>query len=106
MDLEWHEEKLTEEQARGHCSFDGRDLLVELEELRGHMAGVESERVAEAVQLSRSVMKISDALVDLGVFAIWYIPAHSESAQDVLTTTSLILEHPREEHAYDTGPWV
>jgi hypothetical protein len=79
MDLEWRE-KLTEEQARGHCSFDGRDLSVELEELRGHMAGVESERIAEAVQLSQLVMEISDALVDLGVFAIRYIPAHPESA--------------------------
>jgi hypothetical protein len=74
-DLEWREEKLAEEQAWGLHSFDGRDLSVELEELRECMAGVENECTAEAVQLSRSVMEISDALVDLGVFPIQDIPA-------------------------------
>jgi hypothetical protein len=105
-DLEWREEKLTEEQARGHYSFDGRDLLVQLEELRGHMARVETELIAVAMQLSWLVMEIFDALVDLCMFAIRHIPAHPESAQDVLTAASLILEHPWEEHAYDAGPWV
>jgi hypothetical protein len=32
---------LAEEQARGLYSFDGRDLLAELEELHGNMDGVE-----------------------------------------------------------------
>jgi hypothetical protein len=70
MDLERREEKLTEEQALGLYSFDGRDLSVELEELHGHMAGVESECAIEAVQLSWPIIEISDALVDLGTFPI------------------------------------
>jgi hypothetical protein len=84
---------LAEEQARGLYSFDGRDLSVELEELHGHVARLESERAAEAVQLSQSIMEISDALVNLGMFPIRDIPADLKSAQDVLTTASLILEH-------------
>jgi hypothetical protein len=79
-DLEWREEKLAEEQAWGLHSFDGRDLSVELEELCECMAGVENECAAEAVQLSQSVMEISDALVDLGVFPIQDIPAQPRSA--------------------------
>jgi hypothetical protein len=74
-DLEWREEKLAEEHAWGLHSFDGRDLSVELEELRECMAGVENECAIEVVQLSRSVIEISDALVDLGVFPIQDIPA-------------------------------
>jgi hypothetical protein len=61
---------LAEEQARGLYSFDGRDLLAELEELCGHVAGIESKRAAEAVQLSRSIMEISNALFNLGSFPI------------------------------------
>jgi hypothetical protein len=61
---------LVEGQAWGLYSFDGRDLLVELEELHKRMAGVENERAIKVVHLSRSVMEISDALVDLGVFPI------------------------------------
>jgi hypothetical protein len=92
-DVEWREEKLAKEQAWGLYSFDGRDLSVELEELRKCVAGVENERAAEAVQLSRSVMEISDALVDRGVFPIRDIPAQPRSAQDVLMVASLVLEH-------------
>jgi hypothetical protein len=71
-DLERWEEKLTKEQARGLYSFDGRDLSAELEELRGHGVGVgvECECAAEVVQLSWSVMEISDALVNLGMLPI------------------------------------
>jgi hypothetical protein len=43
------------------------------------VAGVEDKRAAEAVQLSWSVMEISDALVDRGVFPIRDIPTQSES---------------------------
>jgi hypothetical protein len=106
MNLERWEEKLVEEQARGLYSFDGRDILTELEELHGRVAGVESKHVVKVMQLSRSVMEISNALVDLGVFPIWDILAHPESAQDVLTVASLILEHLWEEHASDAGLWV
>jgi hypothetical protein len=79
---------------------------VKLEELRESVAGVESERVAEVMQLSWSVMEISDALVDLGMFPIRDIPVQPRSAQDVLTTASLVLERLREEHASCAGPWV
>jgi hypothetical protein len=50
IDLEWQEEKLVEEQAWSLYSFDGRDLLAEQEEFCKRVAGVESERPAEAVQ--------------------------------------------------------
>jgi hypothetical protein len=93
VDLEWWEEKLATEQAQGLYPFDGRDILVELEELREHMARVENEHDVEAVQLSRLVMEISDALVGLGLSPIWGIPAHPTSAQDVLTMANLIMEH-------------
>jgi hypothetical protein len=94
---------LAEKQAQGLYSFNRRDLSVELEELHERMAEVESERTIEAVQLSRLVMEISDASVDLGIFPIWDIPVHPKSAQDVLTTASLVLERQHEEHA---SPWV
>jgi hypothetical protein len=74
MGLERREEKIEEEQAHGLHSVDGRDLLMELEGLRKLMVGVESECIAEAVTLSRSIMEISDAPVDLGVFPIRDIP--------------------------------
>jgi hypothetical protein len=97
---------LVEEKARGLYSSDGRDLSTELEELHGRMAGVESKCAAEAMQLAQSVMEISDALVDLGAFPIWDIPAHPESAQDVLMVVSLILERLWEEHASSADLWV
>jgi hypothetical protein len=105
-DRERQEEKLAEEQARGLYSFDRRDLSVELEELHERVAGVENECVTEAVQLSRSVMEISDALVDLGMFPIQSIPMQPRSAQDVLTVASHVLECLQEEHASGACPWV
>jgi hypothetical protein len=102
----WWEVKLVEEQAQCLYSFDGRDLPVKLEEICDYVAGVESECATENVQLSCSVMEISDALVDLGVFPIWDIPERPKSAQDVLTVADLILERPREEHATNAGSWV
>jgi hypothetical protein len=98
-DLERWEEKLAEEQARGLYSFDRRDQLVGLEELREYVARVENECTAEDVQLSWSVMEISDALVEQGVFPIQDIPMKPRSAQDVLTGASLVLERLQEEHA-------
>jgi hypothetical protein len=68
------------------------------------MVGVESKCTAEAVQLSPSVMEISNALVDPGVFPIRDIPVHPESSQDVLTVASFILESLREEHASNASP--
>jgi hypothetical protein len=74
----------------GLYSFDGRDLPVELEEVREHVL---------VVQPSWSVMEISNALIDLGMFPIQDIPVHPKSAQDVLTVASLVLERLQEEHA-------
>jgi hypothetical protein len=68
------------------------------------VARIESKRAAEAVQLSRLIMEISEALVDLGVFPIRDIPVHPKLAQDVLTATSLVFEHQREEQASSAGP--
>jgi hypothetical protein len=68
---------------------------VELEELHERMDGVESEHTIVAMQLSRSVMQISDALVDQGVFPIQDIPAHLKSAQDVFAVASRFLDHLR-----------
>jgi hypothetical protein len=79
---------------------------VGLAELRALMDGVESERAAEAVTLSRSVMEISNALIDLGVFPIRNIPERPQSSQDVLMAAGLILEHLREERDSRAGPWV
>jgi hypothetical protein len=106
MDLERREEKLAEEHAHGLYPFDGRGLLAKLEELREHVAGVESERVAKAMKLSRSVMEIYDVLVDLGVFPIRDAPEHLKSAQDAFTVAGLILESLQEERASDAGSWV
>jgi hypothetical protein len=53
MDLKQREEMLAEEQAHDLYSFNRRDLSVELEELHGCVAGVESECTAEAMQLSQ-----------------------------------------------------
>jgi hypothetical protein len=104
MDLKRWEEKLAEEQAWGLFSFDGRYLSVELEELHEHVAGFENEHATEVVQLSRLVMEISDALVDLGMFPIRDLPVQLRSAQDVLMAASLVLEHLREEYASDASP--
>jgi hypothetical protein len=45
------------------------------------------------------VIEISNALIDLGVFPIQDISAHSKVAQDVLTVANLNFEHLRVEHA-------
>jgi hypothetical protein len=63
------------------------------------MAEVEDEYTAAAVQLSQSVMEISDALVDLGMFPIRDIPSKPRSTQDVLTVVRLVLEQLWEEDA-------
>jgi hypothetical protein len=68
--LEVHEAKLAEEQARGMHPIDGRDLLAELEKLRMRVAGVEDKHSTEAGKLLMLVMGISNALVDLGKLPI------------------------------------
>jgi hypothetical protein len=70
------------------------------------MVEIEDEHATEAVRLSRLVMEISDALIDLGVFPIRDIPLLLRSAQEVLVSADLILEHLREEHASGAGPWI
>jgi hypothetical protein len=44
------------------------------------MAEIEAERAIEAVRLSRLVMEISDAPIDLGVFPVRDIPLLPRSA--------------------------
>jgi hypothetical protein len=72
--LEVCEVKLAEEQAQGPYSFDGWDLLAELEKLHTHVVGVTDECTAEAGKLSTLVMGISNAPIDHGVLPIWDIP--------------------------------
>jgi hypothetical protein len=67
------------------------------------VARVENEPAVEAVQLSRLIMEISDALVGLGLSPIRDVPTHPASAQDVLTVAGLILECLQEEHASRAG---
>jgi hypothetical protein len=95
-----------EEQTHVQHSFDGWDQSAGLEELHLHMAEIEDECAAEAMRQSRVVMEISDALVDLGMFPIRDVPLLLMSAQEVLPSTDLILEHLREEHASGAGPWI
>jgi hypothetical protein len=75
-----------------------------LEELRMHMVGIEDERATEAVGLSRLVMEITDALINVGLFPIRDIPWLPKSTQEVLALTGLILEQLQEERASNVGP--
>jgi hypothetical protein len=52
-----------------HC-FDGRDLMAKLEELHACVARVEDECTAEVGKLSKLVVEISNALVNLGMLPI------------------------------------
>jgi hypothetical protein len=74
MDLELREVKLAEEQACDLHSFDGWDLMAELEELHTHMAGVKYEHAAKASKLSTLVVGISNALVNLRRLPIYDTP--------------------------------
>jgi hypothetical protein len=53
---------------------------VELEKFCECVAEDKDERAAEAVQLSWSVMEISNALIDLDVFPVWDIHAQPRLA--------------------------
>jgi hypothetical protein len=74
-----------------------------LEKLHERVAGVEDECTVEAMQLSLSVMELSDTLVDLGVFPIRDVPAQPRWAKNVLTVVSLVLERLQEERASGAG---
>jgi hypothetical protein len=76
VDLKRQEEKLVEEQAQCLCY-----LSVELEEFCECMAGVEGEHGTEAMILSRSLMEVSNAPIDLGVLPIEDIPQCLMSTQ-------------------------
>jgi hypothetical protein len=94
-----------EEQARYLHSFDGQDLLAELEELHARVARVEDEHTVEVGYLSWLVMEISNALVIIGMLPIQGIPQPPKMAQEVLAVGSLILELLRDEHPSGAGPW-
>jgi hypothetical protein len=85
--------------------FDGRDMLVELEEIHTHMDGITGERTTEARRLLQLAVGISNALVNLGMLLVWEIAQFLKSAQEVLTMTGLFLEHLREARASGAGPW-
>jgi hypothetical protein len=70
-DLERRGERLTVEQAHGLPSYGGQDLSTGLNELCACVARVKDERTAEAMGLSRLVMGILDALVNLGMASEW-----------------------------------
>jgi hypothetical protein len=59
------------EQAHGLPSYGGQDLSTGLNELCACVARVKDERTAEAMGLSRLVMGILDALVNLGMASEW-----------------------------------
>jgi hypothetical protein len=71
-----------------------------------HMVGIEDERATEVVGLSRLVMEITDALINVGLFPIWDIPRLPKLTQEVLALTGLILEQLQEERASNVGPWI
>jgi hypothetical protein len=95
--------KLVEEQVRGLNSFDGRDLSVEVEDLRVHVARVEDERAAKAMDLSTLFVDASNALVDLGMLPIQDIPQLPKMAHNVLKAVGVILQCLQEEHASVAG---
>jgi hypothetical protein len=68
------------------------------------MVGIEGEHATGILRQSWLVIKISDALVDLGVFPIWDIHGLPKLAQEVLALAGLIVECLREEHASNAGP--
>jgi hypothetical protein len=92
MDLEVREAKLVEEQARGLHPFDGRDLLAEPEQLHARVAKVEDERATGVGKVLTLVVRISNALVDLGTLPIRDIPQLPKTTREVLAAVGLILE--------------
>jgi hypothetical protein len=92
MDLEVRVAKLAEEQACGLHNFDGWDLSVVLEELRARVAGVEVEHTTKVRELSKLVVEISNALVNLEMRPIWDIPQLLNTAREGLALAGLILE--------------
>jgi hypothetical protein len=105
MDLEAHVVKLAEEHARGLHSFNGRDLLAELEVLHAHMVGLKDKCTTEAGKLSMLVKRISNALTNLGMLPIRDIPQLPKIAQEVLAMAGLIVERMLEEHESSASPW-
>jgi hypothetical protein len=83
MDLEVWEVIQVEGQACNLHSFDGRDILAEVEEICTSMDGIACERAAEAGQLSQLAMDILNALVDQGMLPIQDISQFSKSARGI-----------------------
>jgi hypothetical protein len=87
------EVKLVEEQACDLHSFDGHDLLVELEELRVRVARAEEKRATKVGKLAALVIEAANTLMDLGMLPVREIPQNPKKAQDVLKAVGVILEH-------------
>jgi hypothetical protein len=96
-DLEHQEKELTDDQARGLYPPERRDLLSALGNLHERMAEVEDDHAVEAEQLSRSTIKISNALVDLNVLPIQGIHSQPRLVKDVMAAFGLVLERLCEE---------
>jgi hypothetical protein len=104
-DLKMREAKLADEQARGQYSFEGPDLLAELEELCMRVARVEEEHAVEAWELEVLVIEALNTLIDFGMLPFWEVPQISKKAQEVLKAMGVILECFKEAHASGAGPW-
>jgi hypothetical protein len=68
--LERREEMLVEDQVKGLYPPARSNLSSEFGKLCEHVAEAEDDRDIEAMQLSRSITEIFDALVDLNVLRI------------------------------------
>jgi hypothetical protein len=104
-DLLVQEVMLAEEQARGLHPHDRWDLSAELEGMHTCVDGIEGERAIDAGQLSQLAVEISNALADLGMLPVQNIPQLLKSAQEVLTTTGLLLERLWEAQTSGASPW-
>jgi chemotaxis protein histidine kinase CheA len=67
-----------------------------LGKIHEHVAEVEDDRAAEAEQLSRSTMEISNALVNMNMMPIQGIPLQPRMVKDVIAAFTLVLERLHE----------
>jgi hypothetical protein len=74
VDLEVREVILAEELERGLHSFDGWDLLTELDQTHAPPDEITDEHAVEAMRLSQHIVGISNALAHLGMLSIQDIP--------------------------------
>jgi hypothetical protein len=105
MDLEMCEAILAEELECGLHPLDGHDLPMELGESRAWVDGIDDDRVVEAGQLSRQLMRVASVLIDLGLLPIEQITQLSKANQDVLLVVAFVLKRLQEALNSGTGLW-